>query len=278
MTESAHGVPAAASQDGAGNVIVVYSPQGGAGCTTVATNLASGLMRNGVRVLLVDANLQFGDVGVFLNLQAQSTLADLAENVDDLDTDFFEDIVLKHNSGMWVMLGPTQLDAAQKMLANPAAVSRLVSKIRWGYDFIVIDTSLHLDDMLLSLMDMATRIILVSTTTLASVKNVRSVLDLFEQLGYSQDKTMLVVNRVSQDRAQQKLNISASKMTSFLKRPIEIMIPLDEFVILDAMRKGVAAVTSQRDRTKSPARELMSLADSVYETLIQQLPESQSSN
>jgi pilus assembly protein CpaE len=64
------------SQARAGHIIVVYSPQGGAGCTTIATNLASGLTRASSRVLLIDANLQFGDIGLFLNLQARSTLAD----------------------------------------------------------------------------------------------------------------------------------------------------------------------------------------------------------
>jgi pilus assembly protein CpaE len=267
--------PDQANQGGAGNIVVVYSPQGGAGCTTVATNLASGLMRDGVRVLLVDANLQFGDVGVFLNLQAHSTLADMAENVDDLDTDFFENLVLKHNNGLHVLLGPPQLELAQKMMADPLAVSKILNKIRWGYDFIVVDTSLHLDDMALSLMDMATRIVLVSTPTLASIKNARAVLDLFEHLDYAQDKIMLVINRMSPDRAQQKLNISVSKIVTFLKRPIQMMIPLDEFVILDSMRKGVTVVTSQRDRTKSPVKELMNLADLVYESLIPQLPANQ---
>jgi pilus assembly protein CpaE len=264
-----HG-PDTLNQGSAGNIVVVYSPQGGAGCTTVATNLASGLMREGARVLLVDANLQFGDVGVFLNLQAQSTMADMAENVEDLDTDFFEHIVLKHNSGLHVLLGPPQLETAQKMLADSSAVSKILSKIRWGYDFIVVDTSLHLDDMALSLMDMASRIVLVSTSTLASIKNVRSVLDLFGHLDYPQDKIMLVINRVSPDRAQRKLNISAQKIAAFLKHPIHTLIPLDEYVILDAMRKGVTVVASQRDRTKSPVKELLSLCDSVHEALLPQ--------
>jgi pilus assembly protein CpaE len=73
-----------------GHIIVVYSPQGGVGCTTIATNLASGLMKEGVRVLLVDADLQFGDIGVFLNLQSQSTMVDLAGSVDDLDIELFD--------------------------------------------------------------------------------------------------------------------------------------------------------------------------------------------
>ena len=88
----------------AGHVIVVYSPQGGAGCTTIATNLASGLMREGIKVLLIDADLQFGDVGMFLNLTAQSTISDIAEDVEELDTDFLDNIVVTHDSGLKSLL------------------------------------------------------------------------------------------------------------------------------------------------------------------------------
>jgi pilus assembly protein CpaE len=80
----------------AGHVIVVYSPQGGAGTTTVCTNLAAGLMRKGIKVLVIDADLQFGDVGVFLKIQSQSTLAELAPKVNDLDIEFFDSVVSTH--------------------------------------------------------------------------------------------------------------------------------------------------------------------------------------
>ena len=73
----------------AGHVIVVYSPQGGVGTTTIATSLASGLMKEGIRVLLVDADLQFGDVGAILNLSNTTTMVDLIHDVDDFDVDLF---------------------------------------------------------------------------------------------------------------------------------------------------------------------------------------------
>jgi pilus assembly protein CpaE len=266
-------LPAAAiqtngSKDRAGHVIVVYSPQGGAGCTTIATNLASGLTREGVRVLLVDANLQFGDVSVFLNLQAPSTLVDLVEDVDDLDTEFFENIVVTHDSGLKVLLGPGRPELAEKVTAKPRSVSTILSKIRSRYDFIVVDTSLNLDEMALSLMDIATRIAIVSTPTLASTRNVRFVLDLFDQLDYPTEKVMLILNRVSEDRNMRKLFISSDKIANFLKRPIQISIPTDEFIVLDAVRKGIPVIASQRDQSKSPIKELLRLCDDVFSELM----------
>jgi pilus assembly protein CpaE len=260
--------PVDSQQTGAGHVVVVYSPQGGAGCTTIATNLAAGLMRDGVRVLLVDANLQFGDIGVFLNLKAQSTLLDLVEDVDDLDTDYFENSLVAHNSGLKVLMGPQRPEDAEKAMADPLSVSKIIGKIRWSYDFIVVDTSLHLDEMTLSLFDIASRIVLVSTPTLASVKNIRSVLDLFDQLHYPQNKTAMILNRVSRDQGIKKLALSPENIANFLKRKVEMTIPAEDLIVLEAVRKGIPVIASQRDRTKSPIKELLEFANFVYNALV----------
>jgi pilus assembly protein CpaE len=259
---------AAGSDERPGNIVVVYSPQGGVGCTTISTSLAAGLMREGIRVLLVDADLQFGDVGVFLNLQAQSTLVDLIPNADDLDTDFFENIVVTHDSGLKVLLGPARPEFAEEVVANSSATSKILDKIRSNYDFIIVDTGTHLDEVLLSLMDIATRIILVGTPTLSSVKNIRFVMDLFDQLDYPQNKTMLVLNRIPEDRNAKRLIIPTEKIENFLKRKVESAIPSDELTVLDAIRKGVPVIASQRDRNKSPIRELAGLSEHLFTTLM----------
>jgi pilus assembly protein CpaE len=246
-----------------GHIIVVYSPQGGAGCTTIATNLASGLMREGIRALLVDADLQFGDVGVFLNLQAQSTIVDLARSVSDLDTELFDNIVVTHDSGLKVLLGPARPAEAFIVQQDPTAVATILQKIANHYDFIIVDTGRHMDETLGALFDIASKIVLVATPTLAGVKNVRFVMDEFDQLGYTSDKTLVVLNRVPQDRNLQKFAIPSEKIAKFLKRPIEVEIPSDELTALTAMSKGVLIV-AQRDRSRSPVKELMQLADLIY--------------
>lgn len=256
----------------AGNIVVVYSPQGGAGCTTIATNLASALTRESSRVLLVDANLQFGDVGVFLNLDARSTMADLIESIDDMDTEYFVNLVSTHSSGLKVLMGPARPELADKVMADPGALTKLLNKIRTSYDFIVVDTSLHLDELVLSLMDVADRVLLVSTSNLTSVKNMRFVLDLFEQLGYSLDKTMMILNQVSEDQHMKKLLVTNDKISLFWKRPIDAMIPSDNYLMLDAIRKGIPAVALERDLHKSPVKELLALSNVIYSAL---MPETQ---
>lgn len=252
----------------AGHIVVVYSPQGGAGCTTIATNLASGLMKKGIRVLLVDADLQFGDVGVFLKIQSQSTLLDLVNKVEDPDVDFFDSVVSTHESGMKVLLGPTRPEFAEEIESQPTAVARILEKIANHYDFIIVDTSRHLDETLLSLTDIATKVILVATPTLASVKNARFVLDLFDKLEYMPEKTVFVLNRTEDERARDRVTIPSEMIEKHLKRPIAARIPTNESVILRAVNRGVPVVASDRDRSKSPIKEMLDFSDYLYNMLM----------
>jgi pilus assembly protein CpaE len=249
-----------------GHVIVVYSASGGSGVTTLATNLASGLMKKNVRVLLVDADLQFGDVGVFLKLQSQSTLLDLVGRIEDLDTDFFDSVVATHESGLKVLLGPLRPEFAEEVEAVPQAVARMIEKIAGSYDYIVVDTSRRLDEHLLSLTDIATRVILVSTPTLSGIKNTKFILDLFERLNYAPEKSLLVLNRVEDERSRQRVTIAAEQIERFLKKQTFARIPDSEREVLSAVMKGVPIVAS-RDRSKSPVRELLEMADQLAAAL-----------
>lgn len=256
----------------AGHVIVVYSPQGGAGCTTIATNLASGLMREGIKVLLIDADLQFGDVGMFLNLNAQSTISDIAEDVEELDTDFLDNIVVTHDSGLKALLGPAKPAFADEIRENyPGAVAQIVKKIESYYDFVIIDTSSTLDAVNIPLLDMATKIVLVTNPTLPSVKNVRLILDLFEQLAYPKERVVLTLNRATDERGRKGSSISAERIENWLKRKVENQIPggeNSERAILHAINKGIPLIALERDHSKSPMKELVGLAEYMYTMLM----------
>jgi pilus assembly protein CpaE len=252
-----------------GHIIVVYSPQGGVGCTTICTNLASGLMRDGMRVLLVDADLQFGDIDVHLNLSSKSTIVDLASTVDDLDLEHFDHIVVTHDSGLKVLLGPPRPDDADEIIQTyPTSVAKILQKVANRYDFIIVDTSSHLDDVVISLFDVATKIMLVGTPTISAMKNIRFVLDLFDKAEFAAEKIMIAINRVPTDRNQQKYAINKERAEKFLKQTVTVEIPSDELTSLMAVRNGVPMVMQQRERGRSPIREMMQLVDVVQTTLM----------
>jgi pilus assembly protein CpaE len=250
-----------------GHIITVYSPQGGVGTTTIATSLASGLMREGSKVLLVDADLQFGDVGVMLNLQSQSTMVELIPDVDDLDTELFENIVATHDSGLKVLLGPSRPEFSEDVEKNPEALSQILKKVSDSYDFIVIDTSTRLDDVALSLFDISARVVMVCVPAITSVKNARLVLDLFDKLKYPQEKVVLVVNQLPEDRNARKAVLSLERISSYLKRPVTTAIPSNTLMVNRAINKAVPVIALERDKSKSPIKEFVELADAIYDAL-----------
>ncbi|MCS7071782.1 MAG: AAA family ATPase, partial [Anaerolinea sp.] len=236
---------------------------------TIATNLASGLMKKNIKVLLIDADLQFGDVGVFLKLSANTTLVEVVAKVDDLDTEFFDSLVATHESGLRVLLGPQRPELAAD-ITDPTSVARVIEKIAASYDFIVVDTSRYFDETLISLTDMATKIVLVATPTLAHVKNARFVLDLFDKLNYPPEKIALVLNRVDDEKARNRVTVPIDTIERYLRRKVDAKLPNNEAVVLNAVNKGVPAIALARDRSKapSPVREMIDFSEQLFSELM----------
>jgi pilus assembly protein CpaE len=258
--------------DRAGHIIAVYSPQGGAGCTTVATSLASGLMRDNSKTLLIDCDLEFGDVGVFLEMRSQSTLSDLVANADDLDVEYFDSIVMTHDSGMKVLLGPPRpLFGAEIRDTRPDSVASIIKQVRGYYDFIILDMGKSIDAVADSLLQLADKIVLLTVPTLPSIKNSKLVLDMFEQAGFPAEKTVLVINRALEQsgRNAQRVIPTAERIQSFLRRPVEGVIPVvDETIILNAINRGLPVIAADRDTGKAPIKQLMQLSDHLYTSLM----------
>jgi pilus assembly protein CpaE len=263
--------------DRAGNILVVYSPQGGTGKTTIATSLASGLMKEGIKTLLVDASLEFGDCGAFLDLRPQvkagqtQTIMDIIENADDLDAEYFDGVVMTHNSGLKVLLAPPNPTMGSEVRdTNPGAVATILEKIAPYYDFIVVDTGVSIDAVNAPLLQIATKIILVTVPTLPATKNARLVLKMFKNAEFPMDKIAVVLNRaVEKPTAAQKNLYPPEKIQQFLDRPVEGIIPLvDENFILEAIRRGVPVIASDRDVNRAPIKQLQKFSDHLYNTLM----------
>lgn len=252
-----------------GRVIVVYSPQGGAGVTTISTSLATLLMNKGIRVLMADADLQFGDVATFLDIKAQATVIELLPDADDLDPEHFDNIISTHGSGLKVLVAPNRPELAEEITKNrPGVYAKIIERVRRNYDYVVIDTANALDDVSIGLFDLADQIVLVSTPSLPSIKNTRFVVDLFDKLGYPKDKVTLVLNKVYSDRDRKNSTLPSDRIQSFLKRPIHTEIPIvDERVLMASTLRGVPITIAERDRSKPPLKQYADLAKALIAML-----------
>ncbi|MEW6579829.1 MAG: response regulator [Chloroflexota bacterium] len=254
---------------GAGHIIVVYSPQAGAGVTTLATNMAAALMRQDTSVLLVDANLQFGDVDAFLNLQSTSSIADLTKAVSDIDQEMIDSVLVTHGSGLKVLVAPPHPEMAYDMTSD--AVAEVVKLLAKSYDFIVVDTPTQYDDTTLKLFDIAERIILVANPTIPSVRNIRKILDILDGLKEPAglgDKVLFVLNRVVPERERGRGVVPTASIETHLKHSVVASIPLDDQAVLTAVNQGVPLVAKMKSR--SPGKELVDLAALVRKSVEQE--------
>jgi len=175
--------------------IVVYSPRGGSGCTTIATNLAIALYaETNQRVLLVGGKLFFGHLGIMLNIRTNNTIADLIPHAAQMDESLVYDVVTRHASGIYVLMDPFDLQIAQGI--RPQDLYNVMQGLQRLYDIIVVDVGTSLNDNTVTIMDMADRILVVTTPDLASLHDTTRFTQITKSLAYSQDKIQYVLNRV----------------------------------------------------------------------------------
>jgi Flp pilus assembly CpaE family ATPase len=138
---------------------------------------------------------------------------------------------------------------------------QLVDQLQGSFDFIVLDTASKLDDLCIGLFDLSKRILLVANPTLPSVKNIRAVLNLMDQLQIDPNRSQLVFNRVNADLERAKATIASANIEANLKRKAIASIPTDDRRVLSAINHGITVVA--RDQQLSPAKELIALAETV---------------
>jgi len=260
VAPSSPGMPAATGFSlTQGKVIVVYSPKGGTGCTTIAVNLALALHNEDTRATLVDGNLQFGDVAVFVNEQGKNTIIDVATRVNELDPDIVEGVMINHAaSGVHILAAPSRPEQAEQVSGDQ--FSQLLDYLRQMYAYVVIDTTPILNDVTLSAIDKCDALVLVTTQDIPSIKNARLFLDLLQTIGIERERVVFAMNRYDK-----RIAITPERVGDNLKQPVAAVIPLDERVVVPAVNRGVPFILD--NKTQPSARGILSLAESVRETL-----------
>lgn len=239
-----------------GKIITIYSPKGGVGCTTLAVNLALTLNNGDTHVALVDGNLQFGDVAVFLNEQGKNTVLDLAPRAEELDPEIVEEVMLKHAAtGLHILAAPARPEQAEKV--SSSQFSKLLEYLSQMYAYVVVDTSSYLNDVTLSAIDVSDLVVLVTTQDIPSIKNCRLFLDLLQTLGVERSRILFMMNRYDKRIS----NITPERVAENLKHEISLVIPLDEATTTKAVTRGVPFVLD--NKSQLAARGVFSLAESV---------------
>jgi pilus assembly protein CpaE len=237
----------AAEAETMGRLAVFYGAKGGVGTTTIAINTAIAVTRElRRRVALIDANLQFGDLRVFLDLGLDTASIVNAVSEPDLDADLLRKLIVRHHAGIDLLLAPPSPEAAdivmERQRTDPTTLSNVLNLFRKMYDYTFVDMVKTIDDFNLQLFDEADVIFVVMTADLSCLKNVRSVLETMDHLGYKKEKVQLVLNR---SNAYTGINVNNAE--SALNRKVDYQVINEYRGAISALNSGEPFMSSRPD-------------------------------
>ena len=224
-----------------GRVLAFYGAKGGVGTTTIAINAAIALHRElGRKVCLVDGNLQFGDHRVFLDLGLdRKSIVDIV-TAPSMDQDLVRQILVKHDSGVDLLLAPPSPETAE--LVTPEHLPVILEHLRAMYDYVLIDIDKRMDDVNLGIIEAADTVFVVMTADLSCLKNVRLVLETISHLGYESKKVQLVLNR-----SNAFTGINVRNAEGALKRTIDHQILNEYRGAISALNSGAPFMFTKAD-------------------------------
>lgn len=240
---------------GSGRVVAVMAGKGGSGKTITATNLGLALtfQRGEDSVVIVDADIQFGDVALLLQLDPSHTLADAVNRLDELSDARLDGMLLRHESGLRVMPAPLLPTSEEAIPAK--GIVEVIERLRGMYQYVVVDTPPIFDEHLVTVLEAADDVLTVVDMDLPSVKNAKIALDALRASRFPMDRVRLVVNRVN---AKARLDLVELERSLGLR--VAGSIPSDRLVP-QSVNEGIPVVAlSPRSRV---ARSFHTLAQMV---------------
>jgi pilus assembly protein CpaE len=218
-------------------LIAVLGPKGGTGKTLTACNLALAFANLGQRPVVVDIDLQFGDVGLALGLRPDKTIYDLAVAAGDLDADKVDTFVTEHLSGAHALLAPTRPDQAATITIS--FLRKVFELLRGRYDFVIVDTPPAFSPEVITAVDTASHLCLVGMLDVLSLKDTKIGVETLARMGYDPNELTVVLNR-----ADTSVGIGQGDVEQLLGRAPDVLIPSDR-AIPKAITDGLTIVEAE---------------------------------
>lgn len=247
------------AQNGAGRrpgeLLAFFSAKGGAGCTMIATNLAIELHRlTGKQTLLVDLDLELGEIALFLGVQPRFSFVDLVRNFHRMDAELLASYIERHDSGVHLLSAPYHPEKAETV--GSEQIRKILHFLKQHYDYVVVDTSKSFSPATLATFEQADQIYLTTNIDLPSLRNIRRCFPLLEKLtGRVQDRVRLVVNRYHPDNF-----ISVEEVQNTLGLEVYCKLSNDYEAVIGSINSGKPIVLNGNSRL---TRELRALGSQI---------------
>ena len=234
-----------------GRMVAVFSSKGGCGTSFIATNLAAATAS---KTVLVDLNLQAGDLPLFLGLEAKYSIADMVEKRQRLDETLINSLVTPHSTNLSLLAAPREADSADEI--EPQHIYEVLLKLREHYDYVVLDPQHTFDSITLAALDQSDEIVLVLTLDIPSIRSTQRALEIFDRLGYPRKKVRIVVNRWSK-----QIDLDLRQVEKFLGEPVVGFVPSDYQTAVGSINLGTPLV--QAEPTSKIALEIRRIAQQM---------------
>ncbi|MET0624233.1 MAG: AAA family ATPase [Pyrinomonadaceae bacterium] len=231
-----------------GRVLSVFSSKGGTGTTFIATNVAAALRQPTV---LLDLNLQAGDLGLFLGVEPKFSVADLVENLHRADDQLLRSYLTPHTQNLSLLAAPREADSADDIEAEH--VYQVLEILRERHDYVVIDPQHTFDSITLAALDQSDEILLVLTLDIPAIRSTQRALQIFDRLGYPRHKLHVVVNRFSK-----QIDLDLRQVERFLGERVAGYVQSDYKTAVNSINLGQPLVDS--DPQSKIATELREIA------------------
>lgn len=242
-----------------GKIITVYSPRGGSGCSVIAANLAVALYSEDTPIVIVDSDLQFGDIPVLFDSVSKLSILDLAPRVDELDADIVEEVLTAHSSGVKI-LHPPRLERAE--LVTGPHFSQLLKFLTKYYTYVIVDTSHRLGEITMAALDVSTLILLVATLDIPSMARTRKFIELMPLINLDPQRIMLVINQFDQ-----RVGITPEKLATAFGKEAEAIIPLSRDLVMESINRGVPFLLRKPDAAQPVGLAMLKTARTVRSRL-----------
>jgi len=217
---------------GVGSIFTVFGPKGGVGVTTIAINLAVDIYEITKKpTIIVDLDLNAGDVTTFLNMKPTYTISDVTANISRLDKSFLQGVIAKHESGIFVLAEPQKVEEGVSI--SGAEISRVLNLLKTMFSYIIIDAQ-TVSEKTTTAIKMSDIILLVFFMGLPGIKNIKRHLNYFEKIGLGRDRLKIIANRYLK-----KGEISVEDAVKALNYPIFWTLPNDYNTAISCLNKGI---------------------------------------
>jgi pilus assembly protein CpaE len=248
---------------GKGLVIGVFSPKGGVGKTTLATNIAIGLGQIApMSVVIVDLDLQFGDVASGLYLNPEHTVTDAVTPAASQDSLVLKAFLTVHPAGIYALCAPPNPVDADHI--TPDQVTRLLEQLSQEFQYVVLDTAPGMPEIGLAAMEQCTDVVWVSAMDVPSLRGLRSGLEVLRQLEIMPESRHVVLNM-----ADAKAGLSVQDVESTIGAPVDVSVPRSRAVALSTNRGIPVLQESKKDPAVKSLRQLVERFNPAWRTQTQ---------